>query len=352
MQRFPWAALAFLCLNFSAFSQPVPQNQPYDLSQSGPNNQPLPWGSRFAVPASTEVVKLQAMLGAPVRCSEVLFEYEVSENGAPFTGKPTVAGQPKQICFGGSGSLCTGNYKDSTPFEVKPDRYYDWSVRTTSKIYHQGNTCGALVATATSKWVTAGAIYAFSTAPNWYMTSSSLGEASTYCGIEAYDQDPTYFTYPPDQKFAGYKTTGAPGCQYKFDLRWSALLTSRFGSKDGFFFANFKSDRACQGKLTTSEDTAPEKEFVLGTFNLQPNVPKTVQIRIGHSPDPMKSLDFVSYVRNSTPKGTVPIKFECVSNGDFQVFFDTIAVLYQTQDYLAFPKIDEAQFAKGYSGAN
>lgn len=334
-----FTSIWFLFVVSPTYSQ-VLQNSPFDLSQTGPNGQRLDFNTRIAVPSGNEEVRMEAMLGAPVPCSEVTFEYEVVEEKRQFSGTPNVFGQPRKICFGGSGSVCTGTFKDSTPVAAKPDRVYDWQVRVRSTFYQQGASCGTQTGTATSNWLKPPAIYAFGTAPNWYTTSARLGETAPVCGIEAYDQDPSYFHWPPDGKFAGFKMLTRQGCDpHTFVLSWPAYVVNKRRAKDGYFFAHFKADRKCTGTFAIHDDDVPDSKLIVSQFTLQPNVIKKIGIKIGHDPDPSKDRDFITYVQRSSQSDFVGITFTCKSDADFQVFFDTVAVAYGTQNYAEDAKI-------------
>ncbi|QAU49210.1 hypothetical protein EAS56_07755 [Bradyrhizobium guangzhouense] len=176
------------------------------------------------------------------------------------------------------------------------------------------------------------------------MTQAQLSETFNICGLEAYDQDSSYFSYPPDGKLAGFKTTSKPNCANTIQSTWSAYIPNKGRAKDGYLFVWVKSDRQCSGRFWISNDEVPQEEATIQTFTLQPDVFQKIGVKIGHSPDPAKDLDFMTYVHRSNYKDFVPLNFKCESDADFHVFFDTVAILYRGQNYSEAKHVDENDF--------
>ncbi len=299
-------------------------------------------GSEIANGARIEAdrARFQVSIQNPYRCSTVALEVELLSAKA----KPQFFVSPsQQACWSGPLGDCPEPPTISLTAPLLPDTVYNWRARVHMEYFRRNIDlnartvkCDPKTGDGYSDWKSFTSVgAAFTSLPRWeedIRFGAHLTETDTHCGIQREDHSSDAMAYPPDEKYAAFKTTTKPGCLNKIKLGLGFVLPSKEGVKDEVFVGSFKSNRECRGRIYTLEDTEAENEVVLRTFTLKPDAKYQFISKLRHSEkDISQRDDFITFVRRYGDGGFVPMYFECQAASDFDVSIDTFSLLYRSQ---------------------
>ncbi|MCP3394725.1 hypothetical protein NLM27_38895 [Bradyrhizobium sp. CCGB12] len=319
-------------------------NEPKTIEQKKSDGSIISPGDRIVVSQAGDSVKFDVTISNIRGCTASSVEIEIAENHNSFKGVPTITSPLVQLCWGTGGAPCTDHTQTIT-YPIRPDTLYNWQARIRSSkhwvhITPPNFSCGSYIEDFYSSWKPYPADpyvqYAFGTFPMWSQQQNFqtvMGETGTVCGEETQDQDGSWYAFPPDKKYATYRTTEKPHCTNLIRLGWSAKIENKYGSKDEIFVAVIKPTQPCQGRIFTREDTPLGNEFTIANFSLKANQDNVILQKLNGTTDILTRTDFVTFIqrRMGSYGGFIPLVFECKATSDFEVGFDTVTFLHRAQ---------------------